>query len=152
MSSLIVAAGAVTSDATINVGGGDFEIIIGGSGTNSFVNAGQINAEGTATNGAVLYLGPTPGVSGASLTASYGDINLNDTFFWAAAANASASANGDVTLQDASEALVTANLQHTNFAFSATGANMLAIAQRCHRPDAEHHGVDSGCDARVPQL
>ena len=126
--STLLAEGAVTSYATIDIGGGDFEAIVGNSGANSFANDGQINVNGAAANDGALYIGPSPSPN-SSLTAAYGDISVTFGFVWAAAADLSAATPATITLQNASEALVTANLQHTGFAFSATGSDLLAIGQ-----------------------
>ena len=125
MGSALVIDGTVNSGATINIGAGDFEAIVAQTGSDDFVNQGEIKVEGVAGNTAVLFFGAGSGATG-NLTVTYGAINASNAFINAAAADSGA---GTVSLSNA-ELFVTADLKDTavQFVGGASGGE-LALGQ-----------------------
>ena len=130
MGSSLVVDGTVTSQAKIKVGAGDAEFVVAGTGSDNFVNQGQINLNGTpgsggSGNSAVLFFGPAPGSTG-SLTVTYGAINDSSSFI---DANAADSGAGTVLLNNG-ELFVTADLKDTAVQFAGgSDGGELALGQ-----------------------
>uniref|UniRef100_UPI0026195F9E Hint domain-containing protein n=1 Tax=Rhodoblastus sp. TaxID=1962975 RepID=UPI0026195F9E len=132
MGSALVVDGTVTSQATINVGAGDAEFIVANTGTDNFVNQGQINLNGTPGSGggpgnsAVLYFGAAPNGASGALTATYGAISDSAGFI---DANAADSGAGTISLSNG-ELFVTADLKDTAVQFaSGSSGGELALGQ-----------------------
>ena len=116
--SMILANGAVQSQATINVGAGDETVIAiqqdVSSAPGSFANLGTINVVGGQSNYALLTVMPAS-TGGAGASAAYGAINLQ---YGALVALASDSAVGSVNIGSGGLLFDLADLQQTNAVFA----------------------------------
>ncbi len=135
--SQIQAVGTVESQATINVGAGDMEIIsptsfAPGSTPGVFDNLGDINLDGTVTNGAVSNFADLFVAGGAGATVDYGTVNASGGAIFADVADApatslaAADAPGAFFLSNGSDAVAMAALSDTNVTF-VDGTDTLAI-------------------------
>jgi hypothetical protein len=143
--SLLLATGSVTSRATIHVGAGDFEAIAmmkdASNVPGAFDNLGTIDVTGTATNYAGLaFLPATTGGAGAS--ASYGAVNLTHGIMTALAPDSSGGPAGQIALNSGSVAILAADLQHTNIAFT-DATDRLDIGQN---PSGFPNGTGTGAE------
>ena len=115
--SMILANGAVQSQATINVGAGDETFIAMqqdvSSAPGSFANLGTINVVGAQSNYALLTVTPAL-TGGAGASAAYGAINLQ---YGALVAVASNSGAGFVNIGSGGLLFDLADLQQTNAVF-----------------------------------